>query len=187
MTRVEQCQLGTVFVCSYGSARHIHGGCKRTYLSYRDMEAHVKHRHRKKPEPVAMATSQQQQPIVSQSAVIAGGQTSLRVFIDDSAAVTSVATLLDRAKGESGLTGRGAIRLGQMAAYLPGGVGGALSDDFPVGARIKGGLRALWGVRRVEEVGGPTRAAASDRRGGRCRPRPARVLPHAPSACGRGG
>lgn len=77
MTRVEQCQLGTVFVCSYGSARHIHGGCKRTYLSYRDMEAHVKHRHRKKPEPVAMATSQQQQPIVSQSAVIAGGQYSV--------------------------------------------------------------------------------------------------------------
>lgn len=75
MTRIEQCQLGTVFVCCYGSARHIHGGCKRTYLSYRDMEAHVRHRHRKKPESTPVVSSQPTpQPTTSQPPVIAGGQ-----------------------------------------------------------------------------------------------------------------
>ncbi|MEM9474491.1 MAG: DNA polymerase III subunit alpha [Pseudomonadota bacterium] len=81
-----------------------------------------------------------------------GGQTSLRVFIDDSAAVTSVATLLDRAKGESGLTGRGPIQLCLMAPDLPGEVDVALGDDFPVNPQIKGALKSLPGVMTVEEV-----------------------------------
>lgn len=58
MTRIEQNPLGTVFVCFYGSSRHGPGGCKRTYLSYRDMEAHVKHRHKKK-EPAPPVSGQQ--------------------------------------------------------------------------------------------------------------------------------
>lgn len=37
-----------MFVCSYGGPRHGAGGCKRSYLSFRDMEAHIKHRHKKK-------------------------------------------------------------------------------------------------------------------------------------------
>lgn len=67
MTRIEQCQLGTVFVCSFGSPRHGPGGCRRTYLSYRDMEAHVKHRHAKKetPHPSGI-TPQQPLPAMSQ-------------------------------------------------------------------------------------------------------------------------
>ncbi|MEO0655631.1 MAG: DNA polymerase III subunit alpha, partial [Pseudomonadota bacterium] len=81
-----------------------------------------------------------------------GGQTSLRVFIDDSSAVTSVAKLLDRAKGESGLTGRGPIQLCLMAPDLPGEVDVALGDDFPVNPQIKGALKSLPGVMTVEEV-----------------------------------
>lgn len=64
VTRIEQCQLGTVFVCSYGSPRHGPGGCRRTYLSYRDMEAHIKHRHAKKDAPIP-APMPAQQPIRS--------------------------------------------------------------------------------------------------------------------------
>ncbi|MEL6516879.1 MAG: DNA polymerase III subunit alpha [Pseudomonadota bacterium] len=84
--------------------------------------------------------------------VARGGQTSLRVFIDDSAAVTSVATLLERAKGESGMAGRGPIQLCLMAPDLPGEVDVALGDDFPVTPQIKGALKSLPGVMTVEEV-----------------------------------
>ncbi|PWA20064.1 hypothetical protein CCH79_00016077, partial [Gambusia affinis] len=37
--RIEQCQRGSLFMCSIVS------GCKRTYLSQRDLQAHVNHRH----------------------------------------------------------------------------------------------------------------------------------------------
>uniref|UniRef100_A0A3B1IDM6 E3 ubiquitin-protein ligase Hakai n=1 Tax=Astyanax mexicanus TaxID=7994 RepID=A0A3B1IDM6_ASTMX len=37
--RIEQCQRGSLFMCS------IVQGCKRTYLSQRDLQAHVNHRH----------------------------------------------------------------------------------------------------------------------------------------------
>lgn len=47
MQRIEQSTLGTVYVCSYGGAKHGGGGCRRTYLSQRDLQAHVNHRHLK--------------------------------------------------------------------------------------------------------------------------------------------
>ncbi len=37
--RIEQCQRGSLFMCS------IVQGCNRTYLSQRDLQAHIKHRH----------------------------------------------------------------------------------------------------------------------------------------------
>eukprot|EP00066_Takifugu_rubripes_P010598 XP_003978564.2 PREDICTED: E3 ubiquitin-protein ligase Hakai [Takifugu rubripes] len=37
--RIEQCQRGSLYMCS------IVPGCKRTYLSQRDLQAHVNHRH----------------------------------------------------------------------------------------------------------------------------------------------
>ncbi|XP_030636996.1 E3 ubiquitin-protein ligase Hakai isoform X2 [Chanos chanos] len=37
--RIEQCQRGSLFMCS------IIQGCKRTYLSQRDLQAHINHRH----------------------------------------------------------------------------------------------------------------------------------------------
>lgn len=43
--RIEQSALGTVFVCSYGGPKHGDGGCRRTYLSHRDLQAHIYHRH----------------------------------------------------------------------------------------------------------------------------------------------
>lgn len=65
VTRIEQSPLGSVFVCSFGSSRHGPGGCKRTYLSYRDMEAHIKHRHKKKEavQPAAVQPMSQPQMI----------------------------------------------------------------------------------------------------------------------------
>nr|XP_015925921.1 E3 ubiquitin-protein ligase Hakai isoform X1 [Parasteatoda tepidariorum] len=45
--RIEQSILGTVFMCTYGGSRHVPGACGRTYLSQRDLQAHVNHRHLK--------------------------------------------------------------------------------------------------------------------------------------------
>lgn len=45
MNRIEQSALGTVFVCTYGGSKHGTNGCHRTYLSQRDLQAHIDHRH----------------------------------------------------------------------------------------------------------------------------------------------
>lgn len=43
--RVEQSGLGTVFMCTHGGSRYGTTGCRRTYLSQRDLQAHINHRH----------------------------------------------------------------------------------------------------------------------------------------------
>ncbi|XP_063216873.1 E3 ubiquitin-protein ligase Hakai-like [Bacillus rossius redtenbacheri] len=45
VTRVEQTGLGTVFMCTHGGTRYGNKGCRRTYLSQRDLQAHINHRH----------------------------------------------------------------------------------------------------------------------------------------------
>lgn len=45
VTRVEQTGLGTVFMCTHGGTRYGQSGCRRTYLSQRDLQAHINHRH----------------------------------------------------------------------------------------------------------------------------------------------
>lgn len=51
--RVEQSGLGTVFMCTHGGSRYGNTGCRRTYLSQRDLQAHINHRH---VTPLALAT-----------------------------------------------------------------------------------------------------------------------------------
>ena len=80
----------------------------------------------------------------------AGGM-GLKVFVDDAGAVQAVAGLLDRARGESGLRGRGPIQFCLMDAGLPGEVEMALGE-FPVNPQIKGAIKSLPGVMAVEEV-----------------------------------
>lgn len=45
VVRVEQSGLGTVFMCTHGGSRYGNTGCRRTYLSQRDLQAHINHRH----------------------------------------------------------------------------------------------------------------------------------------------
>lgn len=47
--RIEQSPLGSIFLCAYGAPKHCHTGCRRTYLSHRDLLAHINHRHTPKP------------------------------------------------------------------------------------------------------------------------------------------
>lgn len=50
VTGVEEVGLGRLFVCSYGGSRYGSDGCRRTYLSERDLNAHVDFRHLKQPQ-----------------------------------------------------------------------------------------------------------------------------------------
>ncbi|KPP59758.1 hypothetical protein Z043_122289, partial [Scleropages formosus] len=43
--RIEQCLRGSLFMCS------VVPGCKRTYLSQRDLQAHINHRHMRSGKP----------------------------------------------------------------------------------------------------------------------------------------
>ncbi|XP_034935682.1 E3 ubiquitin-protein ligase Hakai [Chelonus insularis] len=53
VSRVEQTGLGTVFMCTHGGTRYGNAGCRRTYLSQRDLQAHINHRHISgPPQPV---------------------------------------------------------------------------------------------------------------------------------------
>ncbi|XP_047122663.1 E3 ubiquitin-protein ligase Hakai isoform X1 [Hydra vulgaris] len=45
--RIEPATIGQIFVCSFGGNRNITSGCRRSYLSQRDLIAHIRHRHEK--------------------------------------------------------------------------------------------------------------------------------------------
>ncbi|CAG0916316.1 unnamed protein product [Notodromas monacha] len=43
--RVDNVRLGFVFMCTEGGTRYGTNGCRRTYMSQRDLQAHMNHRH----------------------------------------------------------------------------------------------------------------------------------------------
>ncbi len=45
VARVEQAGLGSIYMCTHGGTRYGNSGCRRTYLSQRDLQAHIQHRH----------------------------------------------------------------------------------------------------------------------------------------------
>ena len=45
---VEQAGLGCIYMCAHGGSRYGPDGCRRTYLSERDLQAHKKFRHSEK-------------------------------------------------------------------------------------------------------------------------------------------
>ena len=45
--RIEPAGISQVFVCTFGGSKHGTSGCRRSYLSQRDLLAHIKHRHQK--------------------------------------------------------------------------------------------------------------------------------------------
>jgi len=90
------------------------------------------------------------QPI--DGAVADAGGAGLRVFIEDAGPVSGIAGLLDRARGESRLKGRGPVQLCLLDPDLPGEVDVLLGEDYPVNPQIKGALKSLEGVVMVEEM-----------------------------------
>ena len=103
MVRIEQSALGTVFVCTYGGAKHGVSGCHRTYLSHRDLQSHMTHRHLSSGG--GGGSSRQDQPIMLQHEAPpaaqlksggvgggveqAGGQVQIQVYICSSLSCSS--------------------------------------------------------------------------------------------------
>jgi len=83
---------------------------------------------------------------------VAGESLGLRVFVDGPAGITSVQTLLDRARAEAKTRARGPVSLCFSAPDLPGEIDVLIGEDFPVTPQIKGALKSLGGVVMVEEV-----------------------------------
>ncbi|XP_042191093.1 E3 ubiquitin-protein ligase Hakai isoform X3 [Callorhinchus milii] len=57
--RIEQCLRGSLFMCS------IVQGCKRTYLSQRDLQAHINHRHMRTGKPALRPQSEPLHPAMA--------------------------------------------------------------------------------------------------------------------------
>lgn len=67
--RVEQSGLGTVFMCTHGGSRYGNTGCRRTYLSQRDLQAHINHRHQHQIDTTKLLSTQRKGSISSDSMV----------------------------------------------------------------------------------------------------------------------
>ncbi|MFY9210730.1 MAG: DNA polymerase III subunit alpha [Aestuariivita sp.] len=85
-------------------------------------------------------------------AVADAGATGLKIWIEDSAAIASVASVLDGAHQAATRAARGPIQMCLMHPELPGEVEIDLGAEFPVNPQIKGALKSLEGVMDVEEI-----------------------------------
>ncbi|XP_037087410.1 E3 ubiquitin-protein ligase Hakai-like [Pollicipes pollicipes] len=69
--RVERAGLGKLYMCLHDGKRYDNNGCRRTYLSQRDLQAHINHRHRSHPLEYGSAKTtlpsmkQQQIPVMT--------------------------------------------------------------------------------------------------------------------------
>ena len=86
------------------------------------------------------------------AAIADAGRSSLRVYLDDVAAVPTVARVLEDAKSAAKSASPGAIYLYLQNPGLPGDVEMDLGQMFPINPQIKGALKSLDGVMEVEEV-----------------------------------
>lgn len=59
--RIEPAGIGQIFICTFGGSRNGVSGCRRSYLSQRDLIAHIKHRHEKEGSSIPEAELLRQQ------------------------------------------------------------------------------------------------------------------------------
>ena len=84
--------------------------------------------------------------------VASGGASGLKVWIDDAAAVTTVATVLEEAKSAAKAAARAPVQLCLSDPGLPGEVEMELGSDFVVSTQIRQALKSLEGVTMVDEL-----------------------------------
>jgi len=80
------------------------------------------------------------------------GGMGLRIYVDEAAALASVASVLEGAVKAAQGVGRGPISVCLMDDSLPGEVEMDLGTEFPVTPQIKGAIKSLSGVVEVEEM-----------------------------------
>ncbi|MCP5085769.1 MAG: DNA polymerase III subunit alpha [Rhodobacteraceae bacterium] len=85
------------------------------------------------------------------AAVMDAAAMGLRVFVNDEAAIESVATRLEDATKGAGKRGRGPVHLVLSHPDLPGEVEVALKQEYTLNPQIKGAIKHVPGVQVVEE------------------------------------
>ncbi|AZV79450.1 DNA polymerase III subunit alpha [Parasedimentitalea marina] len=86
------------------------------------------------------------------AAVADAGNSSLRVYITEAAAVSTVATVLEEARAAAKNASRGEVLMYLQDPTLPGDVELDLGQYFPINPQIKGAIKSLDGVLDVEEI-----------------------------------
>ena len=86
------------------------------------------------------------------AAVSDAGASSLRVYITEAAAVSTVATVLEEARAAAKNASRGEVLMYLQDPTLPGDVELDLGQYFPINPQIKGAIKSLDGVLDVEEI-----------------------------------
>ncbi|OUS38900.1 DNA polymerase III subunit alpha [Rhodobacterales bacterium 56_14_T64] len=86
------------------------------------------------------------------AAVADAGASSLRVYITEVAAVSTVATVLEEARAAAKNASRGEVLMYLQDPTLPGDVELDLGQYFPINPQIKGAIKSLDGVLDVEEI-----------------------------------
>ena len=86
------------------------------------------------------------------AAVADAGNSSLRVYVTEPAAVATVATVLEEARAAAKNASRGEVLMYLRDAGLPGDVELDLGQYFPINPQIKGAIKSLDGVEDVEEI-----------------------------------
>ncbi|WP_373051225.1 DNA polymerase III subunit alpha [Thalassovita aquimarina] len=91
--------------------------------------------------------------VAPMDAIVAeAGSTGLRIFVEDEAAIPTVASVLGSAAQSAPGAGRGPIYFCLMNHDLPGEVEIDAGQEFPLNPQIKGAIKSLEGVMEVEEV-----------------------------------
>ncbi len=91
--------------------------------------------------------------VVAMDGVVAeAGATGLRIFIEDVAAIPTVASVLGQAAENARGVPRGPVMFCLMDPTLPGETEIDTGQDFPLNPQIKGAIRSLAGVMEVQEV-----------------------------------
>ncbi|MEL7345380.1 MAG: DNA polymerase III subunit alpha, partial [Pseudomonadota bacterium] len=89
--------------------------------------------------------------VAMEAMVAAGAPGALTVFLESEDAVTMLAGLLDRLKGETA-GGRGEIKLQIPLVDLDQEATVTLPGEFPISPKIKGAIKSLPGIAHVEEA-----------------------------------
>jgi len=79
------------------------------------------------------------------------GSMGLKIFVENETAVSSVASLLERAVRDGNSRSGGPVLFCLTNADLPGEVEIALPKYYPINPQIKGAIKSLGGVITVEE------------------------------------
>ena len=80
------------------------------------------------------------------------GAMGLKIFVDDDAAIGSIASVLERSGTDKSIRARGPVSLCLMNPELPGEVEVLLGEAFAVNPKVKGAIKSLGGVVMVEEI-----------------------------------